>query len=45
MFVVGIENYGDTFLYFYEFRNMKEYLTLVFMAFVNEKKLDKYGLC
>ena len=23
MFMVGIESYGDIFLYFYEFRNMK----------------------
>ena len=45
MFMAGIENYGDIFLYFYEFRNMKEYLTLVFMVFVNEYKLDKYDLC
>ena len=54
--VLNIESYGDIFLYFCEIGNMKKYLTLVYMASVNEYilhkmapingyKLDKYVLC
>ena len=42
MFTVKIESYGDILLYFFEIGNMK-YLTMVYMAPINEYKLEKYG--
>ena len=45
MFMVGIECYGDIFLYFYEFGNMKGIFDFGFYNFVNGYKLDKYSLC
>ena len=45
MFLVGIESYGDIFLCFYEFGNMKIIFALVFMALVNKYKLEKYDPC
>ena len=43
--MVGIESYGDIFLYFYEFENMKIIFEFGFYGLVNRYKLDKYGLC
>ena len=37
-----IESYGDILLYFCEIGNMKKYFTLIYMAPINEYKLDKY---
>ena len=45
MFMVGIENYEDIILYFYEFGNMKEIFDFGFYVLVNGYKLDKYGPC
>ena len=45
MFMVKIESYGDILLYFCEIGNMKKNLILVYMAHVNESKLDNYDLC
>ena len=52
MFMVEIESYGDIFLYFYEFKNMKgifdfgfydPHINLTNMDPVNGYKLDKYS--
>ena len=32
MFMIGIESYGDIFLYFYEFGNMKEIVDFGFYS-------------
>ena len=45
MFTIKIESNGDIFLYFCEIGNIKKYLILVYMAFVNGYKLDKYDSC
>ena len=42
MFMVEIESYGDIFLYFYKFGNMKRIFDFDFYGRVNEYKLNKY---
>ena len=41
--MVKIESYRDILSYVCEIGNMKKYLILVYMAHVNEYKLDKYN--
>ena len=45
MFTVKIESYEDILLYFREIGNMKKYMILVYMTFVNWYKLEKYDPC
>ena len=45
MFMVGIESYGDIFLYSYEFGNTKRIFDFGFYGLVNGYKIDKYDLC
>ena len=45
MFTVKIESCGDILLYFCEIGNMEKYVILVYMAFFNGYKLDKYDPC
>ena len=45
MFMVGIESYGNIFLYFYEFGNMKGIFDFGFYDPFNGYKLDKYDPC
>ena len=40
MSMVGIESYGDIFMYFYEFGNMKEIFDFGFYDLANGYKLD-----
>ena len=45
IFTVKIGSYEDIFLYSWEIGNIKKYLTLVYIAYVNGYKLDKYDSC